>query len=180
MWCNWQYYMMMAWMKQTAIFWALNLFLQFAEPWQSIGSSPPQEKKLVNKHLIGSTRWSYCFPITRRHINTDIQCTCTGNFQATTFYKLEVPHTWPEGDLSVSLNIVSTFILLRIQNIVSTFILLLIQVGTLDQLVGLSDDLGKLDVFVEQVTRLLAVQWKFTETQYIWWSWQQIRKTGQS
>ena len=27
------------------------------------------------------------------------------------------------------------------------------QVGTLDQLVGLSDDLGKLDVFVEQVTR---------------------------
>ena len=30
------------------------------------------------------------------------------------------------------------------------------QVGTLDQLVGLSDDLGKLDVFVEQVTRKVA------------------------
>lgn len=28
--------------------------------------------------------------------------------------------------------------------------------GTLDQLVGLSDDLGKLDVFVEQVTRKVA------------------------
>lgn len=31
------------------------------------------------------------------------------------------------------------------------------QVGTLDQLVGLSDDLGKLDNFVEQVTRKVAV-----------------------
>lgn len=30
------------------------------------------------------------------------------------------------------------------------------QVGTLDQLVGLSDDLGKLDGFVEQVTRKVA------------------------
>jgi hypothetical protein len=30
------------------------------------------------------------------------------------------------------------------------------QVGTLDQLVGLSDDLGKLDSFVEQVTRKVA------------------------
>jgi hypothetical protein len=29
--------------------------------------------------------------------------------------------------------------------------------GTLDQLVGLSDDLGKLDNFVEQVTRKVAV-----------------------
>lgn len=28
--------------------------------------------------------------------------------------------------------------------------------GTLDQLVGLSDDLGKLDGFVEQVTRKVA------------------------
>lgn len=33
---------------------------------------------------------------------------------------------------------------------------LLFQVGTLDQLVGLSDDLGKLDGFVEQVTRKVA------------------------
>lgn len=32
----------------------------------------------------------------------------------------------------------------------------LFQVGTLDQLVGLSDDLGKLDGFVEQVTRKVA------------------------
>lgn len=30
------------------------------------------------------------------------------------------------------------------------------KVGTLDQLVGLSDDLGKLDGFVEQVTRKVA------------------------
>ena len=30
------------------------------------------------------------------------------------------------------------------------------QVGTLDQLVGLSDDLGKLDGFVEQITRKVA------------------------
>ena len=28
-----------------------------AEPWRNIGSSPHQEKKLANKHLIGSTRW---------------------------------------------------------------------------------------------------------------------------
>ena len=28
--------------------------------------------------------------------------------------------------------------------------------GTLDQLVGLSDDLGKLDVFVEQITRKVS------------------------
>lgn len=28
--------------------------------------------------------------------------------------------------------------------------------GTLDQLVGLSDDLGKLDAFVEQVTRKVS------------------------
>lgn len=34
--------------------------------------------------------------------------------------------------------------------------LALFQVGTLDQLVGLSDDLGKLDAFVEQVTRKVA------------------------
>ncbi|XP_043277644.1 V-type proton ATPase subunit C isoform X1 [Venturia canescens] len=32
-----------------------------------------------------------------------------------------------------------------------------LKVGTLDQLVGLSDDLGKLDAFVEQVTRKVAV-----------------------
>lgn len=31
-----------------------------------------------------------------------------------------------------------------------------LKVGTLDQLVGLSDDLGKLDTFVEQITRKLA------------------------
>ena len=31
-----------------------------------------------------------------------------------------------------------------------------LKVGTLDQLVGLSDDLGKLDAFVEQVTRKVA------------------------
>ncbi|XP_026461620.1 V-type proton ATPase subunit C [Ctenocephalides felis] len=31
-----------------------------------------------------------------------------------------------------------------------------LKVGTLDQLVGLSDDLGKLDVFVEQITRKVA------------------------
>lgn len=31
-----------------------------------------------------------------------------------------------------------------------------LKVGTLDQLVGLSDDLGKLDTFVEQVTRKVA------------------------
>lgn len=30
------------------------------------------------------------------------------------------------------------------------------QVGTLDQLVGLSDDLGKLDIYVEQITRKVA------------------------
>lgn len=30
------------------------------------------------------------------------------------------------------------------------------KVGTLDQLVGLSDDLGKLDLYVEQITRKLA------------------------
>lgn len=34
--------------------------------------------------------------------------------------------------------------------------LLIFQVGTLDQLVGLSDDLGKLDGFVENVTRKVA------------------------
>ena len=33
---------------------------------------------------------------------------------------------------------------------------LCVQVGTLDQLVGLSDDLGKLDGFVEQITRKVA------------------------
>ena len=32
----------------------------------------------------------------------------------------------------------------------------LCQVGTLDQLVGLSDDLGKLDGFVEQITRKVS------------------------
>lgn len=32
----------------------------------------------------------------------------------------------------------------------------IIQVGTLDQLVGLSDDLGKLDTYVEQITRKVA------------------------
>lgn len=32
----------------------------------------------------------------------------------------------------------------------------MLQVGTLDQLVGLSDDLGKLDQFVESVTRKVA------------------------
>jgi V-type H+-transporting ATPase subunit C len=31
------------------------------------------------------------------------------------------------------------------------------QVGTLDQLVGLSDDLGKLDVYTEQVTHKMAM-----------------------
>lgn len=31
-----------------------------------------------------------------------------------------------------------------------------LKVGTLDQLVGLSDDLGKLDLYVEQVTRKVA------------------------
>ena len=31
-----------------------------------------------------------------------------------------------------------------------------LKVGTLDQLVGLSDDLGKVDAYVEQVTRKLA------------------------
>ena len=31
-----------------------------------------------------------------------------------------------------------------------------LKVGTLDQLVGLSDDLGKLDLFVEQITRKVA------------------------
>lgn len=31
-----------------------------------------------------------------------------------------------------------------------------VQVGTLDQLVGLSDDLGKLDNFVDQVTHKVA------------------------
>ena len=31
-----------------------------------------------------------------------------------------------------------------------------LKVGTLDQLVGLSDDLGKLDVFVEQITRKVS------------------------
>lgn len=30
------------------------------------------------------------------------------------------------------------------------------KVGTLDQLVGLSDDLGKLDIYVEQITRKVA------------------------
>lgn len=30
------------------------------------------------------------------------------------------------------------------------------QVGTLDQLVGLSDDLGKLDSYVENITRKVA------------------------
>lgn len=29
--------------------------------------------------------------------------------------------------------------------------------GTLDQLVGLSDDLGKLDTYVEQITRKVAM-----------------------
>ena len=32
-----------------------------------------------------------------------------------------------------------------------------LKVGTLDQLVGLSDDLGKLDVYVEQVSRKIAL-----------------------
>ena len=81
---------------------------------------------------------------------TSIFCPPPGNFQATTVYKLEVPHTRPEGDSSISPK--SCFHQDHIGH------LLLIQVGTLDQLVGLSDDLGKLDVFVEQVTRLLAVQ----------------------
>lgn len=36
------------------------------------------------------------------------------------------------------------------------FSLIIFQVGTLDQLVGLSDDLGKLDGFVEGVTRKVA------------------------
>uniref|UniRef100_A0A1B0AF42 V-type proton ATPase subunit C n=1 Tax=Glossina pallidipes TaxID=7398 RepID=A0A1B0AF42_GLOPL len=31
-----------------------------------------------------------------------------------------------------------------------------LKVGTLDQLVGLSDDLGKLDTYVEQITRKVA------------------------
>lgn len=33
---------------------------------------------------------------------------------------------------------------------------ILLQVGTLDQLVGLSDDLGKLDAYVESITRKVA------------------------
>ena len=32
-----------------------------------------------------------------------------------------------------------------------------LKVGTLDQLVGLSDDLGKLDIYVEQVSRKIAL-----------------------
>lgn len=32
-----------------------------------------------------------------------------------------------------------------------------LQVGTLDQLVGLSDDLGKLDAYVENITRKVAI-----------------------
>lgn len=32
-----------------------------------------------------------------------------------------------------------------------------LKVGTLDQLVGLSDDLGKLDAFVESITRKVAM-----------------------
>ena len=32
-----------------------------------------------------------------------------------------------------------------------------LKVGTLDQLVGLSDDLGKLDTYVEQVSRKIAL-----------------------
>ena len=34
-----------------------------------------------------------------------------------------------------------------------------LKVGTLDQLVGLSDDLGKLDNFVEQITRFVKYWW---------------------
>ena len=48
--------------RMTCQQWALLVSLLFmgltiAEPWRNIGSSPHQEKKLVNKHLIGSTRW---------------------------------------------------------------------------------------------------------------------------
>lgn len=37
-----------------------------------------------------------------------------------------------------------------------TTIIKSLKVGTLDQLVGLSDDLGKLDTYVEQITRKVA------------------------
>ena len=48
--------------RMTCQQWALLVGLFFmgltiAEPWRNIGSSPHQEKKLANKHLIGSTRW---------------------------------------------------------------------------------------------------------------------------
>ncbi len=39
--------------------------------------------------------------------------------------------------------------------VMHTFLIFL-KVGTLDQLVGLSDDLGKLDTYVETVTRKIA------------------------
>ena len=41
-------------LKMSLLFMGLTI----AEPWRNIGSSPHQEKKLANKHLIGSTRFS--------------------------------------------------------------------------------------------------------------------------
>ena len=137
----------------------------FAEPWPSTGSSPPQEKKLVNKHLIGSTRWYKWFSRSSQALQYFVHLQATSKQQLSTNWKFHIP------DLKVNRrfppNLVSTKIIGHI---------LLIQVGTLDQLVGLSDDLGKLDVFVEQVTRFSENSPKLI----IWWPWEQMRRTRPS
>lgn len=56
--------------------------------------------------------------------------------------QLQVPYTRFEGIRIIRLDFEYSFMVL--------------QVGTLDQLVGLSDDLGKLDAYVEQCTRKVA------------------------
>ena len=45
-------------------------------------------------------------------LSNKLTFTLTGNFQATTFYKLEVPHTRPEGFSQASLVLLSYLLLL--------------------------------------------------------------------
>ena len=59
--------------------------VNFAEPWQNTGSSPPQEKKHVNKHLIVWTRW---FSIKSQYF---IHLQATSKQQLSTNWKFHIP-----------------------------------------------------------------------------------------
>lgn len=73
--------------------------------------------------------------------------------QLSTNWKFHVPDLKVGEDYTVVLLLYSHALLSIIPHLCTMY---LCQVGTLDQLVGLSDDLGKLDGFVEQITRKVS------------------------